>query len=1117
MQLKPNMLPRKTIYAFSILAGVLFCCFANIAFAQDNSYPTKRIVGRVLFKDSTGMVGAEITAYPSKQRTLSGPNGYFAFNVFDNDSIRDERILIEYKSYISQTLFIVENELTIPARVKAKKNIAQFGNPDDVAVSDNKPTLVEKLGDTFLLALPVSPITTRQGYGYEQETHTVTSSVSTIQETAFSPALHTSFDALMQGKAAGVQVIQSNGLSGAASTIRVRGTTSILGGSEPLYIIDGVPIVSGTYGDGAGGVGTNYGHIPNPLAEINPEDIEKIEVLKDAAATALYGARAANGVILVTTKLGKPNKKTEVNVNYYGGITTIARRPVKMLNGSEYVNVVDKAYANTGGTLTREQYLNPTGIAGLTEQVATSTNTDWLDYMLQNGHLNQLSASAIGGNDRISYYVSGAYRSEKSILKGGNFNRFSTTFNAENIATERLRIGINLMMTLTQADQVATGLDPRGGWGVAQSTALPIHPVRYDSRNVSQNPYLFNPYFNAYGRTNLQAYNNPDNTDAQRRVFKNMANLYATYRLLPSLTYRADIGLDYYNTLDRQYESRFVRLSKVPDPDGMAGDSILEPTARAEDMRDLVFTINASNTLTYFKTFAYDHKLTALIGSSLQRTTLSFNGVASEAFPNDFSRLVSSGARQINNPRGAETAFSFLSYFAKVDYGFKDKYLAGAIARLDASSRYGADINTVPTYAISAAWIISQEEFMKQIALINSMKLRASWGRTGNSVFDNLQAQGFWQGGQPYTLPILYPGRVPFRLSNPNLRAEKNDQFNIGTDVVLFKNKVFANIDFYSRTTKDMLLSYPIPPSQGVDFPFFVANGGKLRNTGLEITITTMNMQKNDMTWGTTLVWAANRSKIVSLDGISTEQATQYEDIRLIEGNQLATFYLPRYAGKAESDHPNGLWRAGDELILDKNGNRFKPTSLGQIDSSRVAINKSVVPMFHGGIENFVTYKKFDASLLFSFSVGNYVLDAGERIQSYVTGTNNLRASVTSSDNPNLYYGDNLLSQRNTDRFLHNASFIRLRNLSIGYTLPIVKLKMKKGSEDEAAKEKVILQKVRIYVAAQNLLTFTQFKGWDPEVVGNLQSPVARNLGQGITAFDAPQTRTIIGGINITF
>lgn len=996
-------------------------------------------------------------------------------------------------------------------------------------------------------------VVVQAGFGRNVDKIDNVGKIETISGKSLEGAVVPSFDAALQGRAPGLQVTQASGVPGGAVSIRVRGTGSVSAGSEPLYIVDGVPITTGAGGDGGGGIGGNVGYQLNPLADFNPNDIESIEVLKDAAATAIYGSRGSNGVVLITTKRGKAGK-TQFQAGYNTGFSNPTNM-IGLLDGPGYIRAADRAY-NTSYAFTPENndptrnrpaqrtYITQPFINALDSNIYKNTNTNWLDQLLnKNAQMQEFTLSGSGGSERTTFYAGLSYRDDNGVMRGNRFQRFGGRFTIDNTVNERLKVGVSTAITYTINNLVPTGAPgaggSQGGFGAAQYNALPIFPIYYpdsiplaDGRRIANanNLFPFNPFFNAYGEfagTNIALTSNRDYASYRREVFRNISNLTLDYQLAPGLKFRSENGIDYYNSIDRTYLSRFLRVSSI-------GGTIL-PTASSSDSRVYFINFNTNNFVTYDKDIDENNNLSLMGGTSYQESASFNNAISAEGFPNDQTRVVSSGQRLLGTA-GNESRFSFLSFYSRANYKLKERYLAQASLRYDGSSRFGSNSKFGLFYGVGLGWIVSEESFLKDISWLSLLKVRASYGETGNAAgLDNFQSFGLFSPGATYGLE---PGLSPQRIANPNLTWEKANQFDASVEFGFFKNRLEFSITYYNRLSRDMLLGLPIPSSLGVNDRVLITNIGRMLNAGWEFTINTKNIQTDDFKWSTDFNITFNQNTILDLGGLKPNEVTGSLDFNSFIGGQVATFFMPKWAGIATEDDPNGRWKKGDELIYraerDANGNLtgrvtdelIRPgfNRVGVLDSNRVPIfDKPIQPLFFGGITNTFRYKNFDLNVLVTYTYGNYVLDEGERLQSYFTGGNNLRTSALADGSPNIYYRnapniyragdlsrpsynvDDPMSRRNTTRFLHDASYVRLKTISLGYTLP------------ESLLKRTGLRSCRFSANIQNALTFTRFPGWDPEVVGNLQSAAERNLQQGRTLFDFPQVQVYSFGVNVGF
>ncbi len=967
-------------------------------------------------------------------------------------------------------------------------------------------TMEERVGDTaaFLtISLNEIPETYPTGFGVSERRFQTTASSPILGED-ISKQNNTAFDAGLQGLAPGLLSRQSTGIQSALSALRIRGISSIYGSSAPLIVIDGLPVVTGVTGDGEGGIGQDFGYQSTPLADFNQDDISTAEVLKDAAATSAYGARGGNGVIIINTKQGRPGK-TKFGVNFYTGVSSLENK-IEMADGERFTAAGRSAFQNSFGSApTDNLYLTGGRIANL-----TPSNTDWLSKSLQTGSVRNVYASASGGNKRVNFYFGGGFRQEKSVITGADFDRLNLRFNAENQATNRLVIGLKTLISFANSTNPVSGLDTNGGFGTAQNRSLPVLPVFVGNRTD------FNPFFDPYNGANIEATQNAEYSSNKRQTFRNLATVYANYKITNSLKFFSETGVEYLTQTDRVFRSRFIRKGLVQNTDG---STRLEPFSSALDTRTLYFTLSFNNGLKWEKAIDTNHKVQATLGTTFQRTTNSFNGAGSERFPNDYSQQVSAGAIPFGNGLGNVDGFAFNSYYLNANYIGWGKWMGGFTLRADASSRFGSDVNYGLFPAVSAGYLISESAWFKNLLGEKSTdyfaKIRASYGSSGISAFENNVAAGYWKGGAPYIdNPNFVPGRFPYRIQNTELRWERVNQANLGIDFNTVNGRVSTSIDVFNKVTGNAILPFALPPSLGMDLGYINENGATIINRGLEFAVNTVNIRTENFEWTTSVNLSFLRNEVSDMGGLGNVFAPMVGSQTIREGQPIGVYYLPRWAGIASEDDASGRWKKGDELILNAQGQAFRPTSVGQVDSARVALSgKSYIPKLFGGLSNTIRIYQFEVSALFTFSQGGFVLDEGERRQSYFTGSNNLRASALQSG-ANLYYAGNSgggnvdsdpLALRNTDRFLHKADYIRLRNLMISWKMP-QKLSQRAG-----------IGNVKIFAAAQNLLTISGFKGWDPESFTNLQGGLSQNLGMGTTVFDLPTVRSFYMGVNVSF
>lgn len=889
-------------------------------------------------------------------------------------------------------------------------------------------------------------------------------------------------EAALQGKAAGVQVTQVNGMPGADVMVRVRGLSSIYGESEPLYVVDGVPIYAGARQMPERGIGGNWGTVFNPLNDLNVNDIQSVEVLKDAGAQAIYGSRAANGVILITTKNGQSGK-SYIDVDYYRGVTGTTNR-LEVLNGPEYLKLLDQA----GGTL-------PT-IPGFTRAVADVTNSDHLSKVLRSGMVEQASFATGYGNTKSSFYFSGSYRKEDGVLSGNSLTKYTGKIKVTNQLTNRISIGANVGLSYVDHSNLPVGNSAGGGFNAAQRN-LPVFPWY-----ISDGRYFYpsDPAIYNLPGTNVESFQKSsdfENEEQSSRVFI-AANL--GYAIIKGLDFRVDAALDKYYMTSRNYLSKRLRYGSVGSGTGREGTP--QAYASYEKYSQDVYNIRGAFN---YKTAGQQYTLTAAAGVEFYNNENPYFFAEGESFVSDVLRQPSSAAYR-NFTTAASTITNvntFLGYFGTGNLMVKEKYLIGATVRVDGSSRFGANQKYFAFPALSAGWIISKENFLKANKTINFLKLRASYGITGNAGIGNYSALERWASSVASRY-LLQAGIHYAGLGSPDLQPEKVNQVNIGLDFSLANNRIQGTVDVYNRTTSNLLLNFPAPLSAGVIDPGLLLNEGKLRNRGVELSISSKNFI-GSFQWSTEFNIAHNSTRLIDAAGVAPKAIGGHKNIGSWEGHAPGVYYLARYAGVDAV--------TGQEMIYDAAGNKVAATSAAQIDAARVPIfDKPSVPKWFGGINNIFRYKDFDLSAFASFSLGNYVLDEGERELSYLRGSNNLlnksldswTPSNTNAAEPKLIFNDPIAGS-NTTRFLHNASYLRMRNVTLGYSL------------NKLIRKSTFIKDIRVYASAQNLFTITSFPGWDPEVSGNYMNAIDRNLSQGIVYMYPPQVRTFIGGIHLNF
>ncbi len=877
-----------------------------------------------------------------------------------------------------------------------------------------------------------------------------------------------SFEAAIQGKAPGVVIESGSGKVGQAMKVRIRGTSSISASSQPLYVVDGLPVVSNSVSDG-----TN--DPTNPLVDINPNDIESIEVLKDASASAIYGARAANGVILITTKKGKLGRKTQIDLNLSNNFNQPTRKR-GFMDARQYLDLVRQAGANDGRidfqegisgypteqsaiddyTTFYEDYVGSFGLG--TDFKNYEVNTDWQDQLYRNNaQSQQVDLSVSGGSDKTRFYVSGFYNKQEAVVINNTFYRYGGRLNLDHKATDRLTVGLNLALNRSQLDRISNdNAFSTPGQLVAQ---LPLSPLNDPATGELNSSTL-------YGNALFDAKFNSD----EQATFRSLGNAFAELKIHPSLSFRSELGADVLNL----YQESFQGKETIDGAGiGRAGTVITQSAS-----------LNTNNFFTFTPTINDNHKLSANVGMSYLQNDTKQSITNGEGFPTDAVKNLS-GATDVTFGTSTNNRYTFLSYFLRSNYSFLDKYLLSVSVRADGSSRFGENNRYGWFPAASVGWVISEENFMNNVGFLSFLKLRASYGLTGNAEIGQDNFLGLY-GVSNY--PGL-PGFTPTQLPNDDLRWEKTTQFDAGIDFGLFNGRLSGELDYYQKNTTDLLLNVNIPTTTG--YASVLRNLGKMYNKGVELGLNSRNIE-GDFKWSTSFNIAYNVNKVQDIQGQIITSGVQ----RAIEGQPIGVFFMQEFAGVDPAN--------GDALYYDKDG---KTTNSYGLAERRVVGQAN--PDFTGGFGNNLSYKGFDLNIFFTFVSGNSIYNQGGIYMESGLGngvdnqtTRYLNAwkapgDITDVPRAGISFPTN---NRSSSFWLSDGSYIRLRNATLGYTLPGTVSKLLRISS------------ARLYVAGNNLWTATKYDG-DPEV----NTTTLGNISGGIDFYTVPQARTIAIGLNVKF
>lgn len=1015
-----------------IALGLLF--FGAVAYGQ--SRPVK---GQVLDDQGVPVAGVSIQIEGTHQGTITDVNGNFELDVPDEDN----------------TLII--------RSVGFKTQEIQAGNGLNPLVVRFTHT-TNTLNETVIL-----------GYTAVKRKD-ITGSVSSVGASTIADIPDVTIEKAMEGRMAGVHVTQNSGTPGGGIDVRVRGTTSI-NGTQPLYIIDGVPVTTGDPSQiDAGGQGLNA------LSQIDPNDIESIEVLKDAATEAMYGARAANGVVLITTKSGSFGKTDHatIHVNTSFG-TQHAWKILKTLNTTQYFDYMHEEAVNSP---LLSQYLpaNPTNqdIANLFGiQYNPDISTNYLNYIFRPGQLQNHSVDVSGGTEKTSYYASIGYFKNDGIMQASSLDRYSTRLNLKTIATDRITLSTNLSFTRTNEDRVRNDNDIYGY--LLPSLLLPPDLPLYDSDgNYTRNAFGWeNPAANA------NSYYNRVNTN------RFIGNVEAQVKLTQGLSLISKVGADMMAFSEEEYDPANTAAGAAANGSATVGNTAVSNWVN-------------ENYFSYNRTFGKSNIIGAA-GLSFQETKNDFSSAQAQNFSSIDLHTLANASTPIS-ASSSESTEGLRSYYANIQYSYEDRYLISGSFRYDASSRFPATHKWGTFPGVSAAWRISNEKFFHSLKkVVSDLKLRIGYGITGS-----IDGNGLYNGRPLYsTRPLADAiGFIYSQLENENLEWEKNDQFDLGLDVGLINNRIYLTADFYNRITPNMILTKPLSGQTG--FGGIDQNIGRMKNQGIELGITSENIRGKNFTWTTSLNLSHNKNVV--------EKLYQGRDILLgfsgstilREGEPVGEFYGWQVAGVFQNQNeinqsavqPGA--QPGDFKFVDENGD-------GVInDDDRVPLG-SPIPVITGGIDNTFTYKGLSLDIFCQTSLGNKIFNANT---SYIEGMsapfNQITAVLNrwtpqnpSNTMPRATYDNPNNNWRNSSINVENGSYFRIKNVTLAYQFAPRLLKFTNG----------IIKGLRIYATGNNLVTITKYSGFDPEV--NMFDGSSSVLGTDFGTY--PQARSIVFGANFTF
>ena len=942
--------------------------------------------------------------------------------------------------------------------------------------------------------------------GYTQERRRfVSGAIASIKPEAVKEVPVTQIQDVLRGRTPGVLIVQNSGTPGSAMTVRIRGSSSISGGNDPLYVIDGVPMIQGN----ASRLGGFGGQGIDAIGDITANEIESIEILKDASAAAIYGSRASNGVVLITTKKGIAGRP-EISFGAYYGEQKDWRR-LKLLNAAQYNEIYNEGCMNRYGanciTYTDEPNAGapiPSSVAGNMKAVR-GADTDWQDEVLRTAPISSMEASVRGGMDRVRYYVSGSFLDQEGTTAELGYEKLNARVNLDYTPADRLTLGTNIALARSVNHRGTNDNTIIGGIATAMAMA-PNIPVRHPDGT-----YYTGFYFNPVGNIEMRR--------AQDRSVRILGNAFANYRLIEGVNVRFAAGLDHYNLRGTRYNSPEYGSAQAT---GGAGTDASEYDSK----------VTYEGTLNFNRLLAPQHEVSGVVGTSYEDNVESGSTLNGSQFPNEFFKYI--GSATITSGSSSRADWGLVSYFGRLSYTWREKVTTSFNVRRDGSSRFGANnrYGTFPSASIN--WRLGDESFMQGQNIIANLSLRASYGITGNQQgLGNFESRALFNGGANY---MDQPGISPAQLANADLRWEKTKQMNFGTDFAVLSNRLKFAVDYYEKKTEDLLSTQPLPRSSG--FSGITSNVGSMENKGFDVGITAdwIESRGDGLNFSSTLSLSRNRNEVTALYG---NQNVYGSTGSRIVGQPIGVFYgfiadgifqtqeeVNAHARQTVNSNPRLATAPGDIRFKDLNGRDAAGNLTGKpdgiINNDDRAVMGNPWPDYEGGITNTLSFKGFDVTGFIQFSQGNDIYNG---IRTYmdrygsdgdnhdIKAMDRWRPGHTDTKEPRAIWGDPNQNSRASSRFVEDGSFWRLKNLVVGYRLPMSTSGAASASWANWIGDKMGVRSMRVYVQAQNLYTNTKYSGYDPEVNSSGNSSTTR----GWDFYALPQSRTITFGFNVGF
>ncbi|GAB3801956.1 TonB-dependent receptor [Spirosoma humi] len=1012
--------------------------------AQTSPKQERVITGKVLSSDdNTGLPGVNVAVKGTTRGTTTDANGDYKINIPNEQAV----LVFSSVGFVSQEV--------------------KVGNRSAVNITIQADT--RALNEVVVV-----------GYGTQKKSQ-LTGAISSVSAKQITEQPITNIGQAMQGRVAGVDVAQSGSKPGSTPTIRIRGRRSFNAGNNPLYVVDGIPLT----GDRNELLGTRpFDFTSGGYEDLNPNDVASLEILKDATATAIYGARGANGVVLVTTKRGNNNGKTTISYDAYAGVTDPLDK-VHLFNGPEFTEYVREAYRSTNEYNDANGKPVPTGVAdayadahvaplggdpAVAAGIAANRNTDYQSLILRQGFQQNHSLGIQGGTDKTQFYISAGYFLDKGINPGLDYSRYSLRANVDHQINKVIKVGVSSYMMYSVRN--GANLNPYG-FTLSQN---PLGRPYDDNGNI-----IFSPTNDAL-LTNPLAEIVPGAQVDQIKKYRIFNSIYAEANIIDGLKYRVNFGPDFS-------VSRAGRFTGSQTNDRKGGD----PTASNNNQFGFNYTLE--NILTYTKTFG-DHNLGITALQSIQRDNFEYSNLSVQGVPAETQQYNNVGNASLVLGVGSNLIqWTLNSFMGRINYDYKDKYLVTATLRRDGSSRFGENTKYGNFPGIALAWNINNEDFLKNVSWLDQLKLRVSRGSVGNQGVVPYQTQGLlsrtvyaWNNAAAY-------GYRPSTIGNPDLRWETSTSSNIGIDFSLWRGRVAGSIEFYQTNTTDLLLSDQLP--QSIGFNAVTKNVGETRNRGVEISLSTVNVNsKGGFKWTTDFAFTKNNEAIISLyNGAVDDLGNKW-----FIGKPLTAYFDYKKAGiwqTSEADAAKSYQSAVGQIKIQDTDNNGKITA-----NDRVFLG-SDIPNFSAGITNRFNYKGFDLSFFVYGRFGQTILSGFHRDNNQLAGRyNQIKVDYWTPNNPTNEFPRPNHNQEfpvnNSALFYFDGTFVKVRNINFGYTFTS-KLTQKLG-----------MQSLRVFTSIQQPFIFSTYRskynGVDPETADG-------TINNNVT----PATRITTFGLNVKF